>query len=159
MSLQYDSTGDTNKHIAQVRGLLFEVIQELFVRFTEHDKSKLLSPEKDMFDEFTPKLKELTYGSQEYKDTLAEMGMALSHHYSVNRHHPEFFLDGLNDMNLLDLLEMLVDWKAASLRHKDGDIIKSIEINGERFMVAPQLERILINTIRDFGWDEQNIAV
>ncbi len=49
-------------------------------------------------------------------------------------------------MNLIDLVEMLCDWKAASMRHHDGNIRRSIEINGDRFGLSPQLVRILENT-------------
>jgi hypothetical protein len=53
----------------------------------------------------------------------------------------------VNDMSLLDMLEMLVDWKAASERHNDGNIRRSIEINANRFGLSPQLVRILENTV------------
>jgi hypothetical protein len=36
-------------------------------------------------------------------------------------------------MSEIDKLEMIADWKAAVTRHKDGDILKSIEINQKRF--------------------------
>lgn len=49
-------------------------------------------------------------------------------------------------MNLFDLMEMLVDWKAASERHKEGNIFKSIEINVKRFKISEQLHRILYST-------------
>jgi hypothetical protein len=49
-------------------------------------------------------------------------------------------------MNLIDLVEMLCDWKAASERHNDGNIKKSIEINTARFGLSWQLAKILENT-------------
>jgi hypothetical protein len=42
---------------------------------------------------------------------------------------------------------MLCDWKAATLRHDDGDIRRSIEINQERFGYSDELKQILINTL------------
>lgn len=60
---------------------------------------------------------------------------------------------GPEAMSLFDILEMLLDWKAATERMKDGgDIVKSLELNRERFNLSPQLERILENTIREMGW-------
>ena len=56
-------------------------------------------------------------------------------------------------MNLVDLLEMIIDWKAASMRHDDGDVMRSIDINTKRFGMDPQLVKILQNTVRDFGLD------
>lgn len=51
-------------------------------------------------------------------------------------------------MNLVDIIEMLCDWKAATLRHADGDIYKSIEINQKRFGYSDELKSIFINTIK-----------
>lgn len=59
---------------------------------------------------------------------------------------------GVNGMSLLDVLEMLVDWKAAGERHNDGSIERSLEVNRERFKISPQLQSILENTAREFGW-------
>ena len=62
-------------------------------------------------------------------------------------HHPECHKNGINDMNLLDLIEMFCDWKAASERHNDGNIRKSIEINGKRFNMSDQLVKIFENSV------------
>ncbi len=119
-----------------------------------HDMSKTLSPEKDGYDQYTPLLSTLEYGSQEYKDALVEMKSFIDHHYSHNSHHPEYYRDGINGMNLLDLLEMVCDWKAAGERHidKPGNIVKSIEINTERFKIDEQLKQILLNTVSYLEW-------
>ena len=45
---------------------------------------------------------------------------AIDHHYANNRHHPEHWPNGINDMTLMDLIEMLADWKAATARNKNG---------------------------------------
>ena len=50
-------------------------------------------------------------------------------------------------MSLIDLLEMLCDWSAATKRHDDGDILKSIEKNKTRFGLTDQLAQILRNTV------------
>ena len=143
----YDSRDDTLKHIETVKGLLNTVKQELWRRAVIHDASKLIDPEKEIFDEYTPKLKDSTYGSQEYNDFLIGMGEALEHHYEENRHHPEHFENGIRDMNLIDIIEMFCDWKAATLRHADGDIRKSIIHNKERFGYSDELEAIFNNTV------------
>ena len=49
-------------------------------------------------------------------------------------------------MNLIDIVEMFCDWKAASERQLDGNLLKSIEKNADRFNMDPQLKQILINT-------------
>ncbi|GAB3899985.1 hypothetical protein GCM10029964_086700 [Kibdelosporangium lantanae] len=81
------------------------------------------------------------------------MGQGLRHHYAHNRHHPEHFADGVNGMTLVDLVEMLADWKAATERtFPHGDLADSLAINRERFGIAPRLMDILANTARHFGW-------
>lgn len=141
------TNAETWDHINLVMKLLASAQIELMRRQFTHDRSKLLPPEVSMFTEFTPKLATSTYGSDEYKQFLADMKPALDHHYACNRHHPEFFETGIEGMNLFDLLEMLIDWCAACKRHNDGNIHRSIEINTKRFNLSPQLVRILENTV------------
>ena len=142
----YDSTQDTLGHIENVRWNIWEFTHELERRGQEHDASKLQPPEKEAFDEVTPKLRGLTYGSDEYKANIAKLGEALKHHYAVNSHHPEHYPDGIDGMTLLDLVEMFCDWKAATERHADGNLERSIEINRERFKMSDQLVAIFQNT-------------
>ena len=137
---------ETMRHMELVRNLIDKIIIELLKRAREHDQTKLKAPEVELFTEYTDKLRHLTYGSTEYEECRAQMGPALDHHYANNRHHPEHFKDGIDDMNLIDLLEMFCDWKASSTRHNDGNIRKSIEINGNRFGMSPQLIRIFENS-------------
>ena len=148
--MNYDSTPDTLKHIKRVNELLTRFSIELLHRGIIHDNSKLLSPEKELFDIYTPKLKDCTYGSDEYKEHLKELQVALNHHYRENSHHPEHYENGVNDMDLFDVVEMFLDWKAAAERHSDGDIYKSIEINKKRFHLSDQLAEILKNTTERF---------
>lgn len=148
----YDSTADTLKHSLRVGALMGQAINELVDRSVRHDLSKTEPPELEIFNEYTPKLKHSTYGSDEYKGFLESMGEALQHHYAVNPHHPEHRPNGINGMTLVDLVEMLADWKAATERHADGDLAKSLEIQRERFGISAQLVEVLRNTAEHFGW-------
>jgi hypothetical protein len=150
--MSYDSTEDTKAHIARVRQLLAVIRENLHVRASVHDESKLAEPEKSAFDEYTPKLKGTTYGSDEYKTFLAALKPALDHHYAANSHHPEHHARGIRGMSLLDLVEMFADWKAATERHADGSLAKSIEINAHRFDYGDTLQDIFENTRKELGW-------
>lgn len=145
-----DCIRDTKEHISQVREFMLMFAQELIQRALVHDKSKLENPEVDIFTEYTPKLKDSTYGSDEYKTFLKEMQVALSHHYANNSHHPEHYENGIKGMDLADVVEMICDWKAATMRHADGDITKSIEFNKNRFNYSEDLEQIFKNTVKMF---------
>lgn len=152
IEMDYDSEADTLKHIKRVAQLLTEASSELIKRANCHDDSKLKSPEKFYFDKYTPKLAGTTYGSDEYKSFLTELQTGLKHHYENNSHHPEHYEDGVDGMNLFDLIEMFFDWKAATERHNDGNIFKSIEINQSRFKISDQLKSILINTAHKLNY-------
>jgi hypothetical protein len=149
---EYDSADDTLAHSDRVGELMRDLIDDLITRGETHDHSKLFPPEKEVFDEFTPKLKTSTYGSEEYKGFLSAMGEALQHHYEWNHHHPEHFENGIDDMTLVDLIEMLADWKAATERHDDGSLVRSLAIQQERFGISEQLAKILNNTADRYGW-------
>jgi hypothetical protein len=138
---------ETLKHVDNVKKCLNVIITDLLKRGEDHDQSKLESPEVELFTTVTHKLKDCSYDSPEYKQFLKDLKPALDHHYSRNRHHPEFFKRGVSDMNIIDLIELLCDWKASTLRHHDGNLRKSIEINRDRFQMSQQLIDILENSI------------
>ena len=143
-----NAISETWNHIRKVSIYVDKIRLMLEDRALDHDMSKLKDPEIDIFSEYGPKLENTTYGSDEYKEFLKNMKPALDHHYKNNRHHPEFHENGIDDMNLIDIIEMLADWIASGKRHKDGDPMKSIEINKDRFKISPQLVSILKNTVR-----------
>lgn len=145
-----DCIRDTKEHIKQVREFMLMFAQELINRAQIHDQSKLENPEIDIFTEYTPKLKHSTYGSEEYKTFLKEMQVALKHHYANNSHHPEHYENGIQGMDLADIVEMICDWKAATMRHNDGDIRKSIEFNKDRFNYSDDIKQIFMNAVKMF---------
>jgi len=178
--MQYDSREDTLRHIEQVRKYLDVLIMAIVNRKEGHDASKLQPPEKETFDRVTPLLRRLTYGpllrrltygSDEYKTVLAEMKVALDHHYAHNRHHPEHFKGtevrqggdvverwdaGMLGMTLVDLIEMFCDWCAATERHNDGNIGKSIDHNMKRFGYGETLASIMCNTAQEYTMGKQS---
>lgn len=144
---EYDK--DVVAHRQLVDDYIGKITVELEARADYHDFSKQEEPERSLFMEAVPKLKELTYGSDAYKENLKGLEAALYHHYVYNRHHPEHFQEtGISQMNLIDIIEMVCDWMAATKRHADGDIQKSIEINKERFGINEQLVSIIRNTVK-----------
>jgi hypothetical protein len=144
-NLDYSARFKTMRHMETVRNYLQACIHELLCRAAAHDQTKLESPEVEAFDAITHELRGMTYGSEEYKATLKKYQPAIDHHYHFNRHHPEYH-GTVEGMNLIDLLEMLCDWKAATMRHDDGNLHTSITINKERFQYGEQLAQIFRNT-------------
>ena len=141
---------ETYKHVKLVSKNINIFIKELLTRAENHDSSKFEEPELSVYAKFTSELAKTEYSSKEYKELLEKVRPAIEHHYANNFHHPENWKNGIDDMDLLDILEMLADWKAATMRMKSGNIKKSIEINAERFNINPQLKRVLENTVERY---------
>jgi len=147
-----DSRKDTIRHRLMVCDFADRFCRKLMARAQRHDESKLHEPEKSKFDVVGTQrhLDSIEYDSREYQDSLASLGDALKHHYENNDHHPQHFDNGIDGMNLLQLVEMYLDWCAASKRNKNGDIRKSIEQNKKKYCMTEQLYSIFMNTVDKF---------
>ena len=138
-------------HKVQVFRFMFKVMCKIFKRAFIHDFSKFGKHEAPYFAK-AKGLKNFEYGSLEYKKMIKEtLKPALDHHYKNNSHHPEFHEKGINDMGLLDQIEMLCDWKASTLRTKNGDIKKSLELNQNRFGYSENTKNKYINLLKDIN--------
>ena len=136
----------TTKHKVLVLFYCVKFALKLIARGIKHDNSKYGKKEAKYFIPEIHLLKTLDYGSDKYKESLARIGPGIEHHYETNRHHPEHFDGGINDMGLIDLIEMFMDWKAATKRTKNGDLTKSIEHNAQRFSIGRRLANIMKNS-------------
>ena len=111
----------TNEHIERVRRcltLLAEVTdfgKELIERARLHDTSKFGPEERIPYVWLTEYHRCRRNGEPfEYPEGIAErVKLAIRHHVTVNRHHPEFHADP-NHMSEVDLIEMVCDWTAMS---------------------------------------------
>ena len=142
------TNAETWKHINRVQQLMLGLASELIARAARHDQSKLVLPEVEGFAKHTESLRGMTYKSPEYEAAMKDMAATIEHHYANNSHHPQHFPNGVNGMDILDLVEMLCDWRAAGERHADGSMDKSLEINGPRFDIAPQLIEVFRNSAK-----------
>lgn len=152
----------TKNHINLVNKYIKFINYEILKRGKNHDKSKLRYPEVDKFSSYLKdKNRNNQYGSEEYKKFLEDMKITLNHHYQENRHHPEHFKNGILDMNLIDLIELICDWKATSTINKNDDLIKSIILGQERFKYSDEIKQLLINTAHTlykykFEWSQKD---
>lgn len=144
----------TQAHIKRVATLLGEVNSELHFRALYHDASKFdpieagpLQEMQDLIEQEGP----APYGSEEYKRRTDLLGPMLAHHYANNSHHPEHYASGIAGMTILDVVEMLCDWKAASDR--GGESVINLTYSAEKYGIEPMLLSIMKNTCRHKGWD------
>lgn len=148
--VDYDAfEAETRAHQQRVAELLMAVAKELLDRAATHDESKLEEPERETFARVTSMLEGMEYGSDEYNACMETMQVVLDHHYKNNSHHPKMHLNSVQGMGMVDLLEMLCDWYAATERHDDDrDIWDSLEHNEERFDIPRPLMQVLILTAK-----------
>lgn len=151
-----------NKHIAAVQLRMERLAIELSDRSQKHDESKLENPEHSMWlcmdkDSLKPK-----YGTPEYFQKMKKFKYVFDQHYKDprNRHHPEHWENGIYDMNLIDITEMLCDWISYKSNLSYSEASKVIEENCKRFGFDEQIRNILLNTLREyfssFGGEDDN---
>lgn len=132
-------------HKMVLKAVLYYLANQLKERADIHDNSKYDQIEKKLFEEISQiDRKDFDSYEQWFSCTKPLLEPALKHHYENNRHHPEHFEKGVNEMNLLDILEMIVDWNtSASCRGTELDI----EYCFKRFKIDKQLQQIIKNTL------------
>lgn len=104
---------DTYEHKMRVQIIMNQLSREFMKRGRTHDNSKLKSPEKEAYEEMHEKLKNAKIGTPQYDDIM-QGNVAVGLHYKNNDHHPQHFEHGIFDMNLVQIMDMLTDWVAAS---------------------------------------------
>jgi hypothetical protein len=150
------STEKTLRHIKRVQDLLGRAAAELVHRGEVHDASKLDPIEAGPLAEMDALIERdgnVPFGSQEYETRKAMLGPMLANHYAMNSHHPEHYPNGVDGMDLFDILEMFVDWKAASER--GGQSSMGIAAGVQRYQIADQLAAIFRNTADRLGWTHE----
>ena len=148
MNEPYDCTADVLEHKRKVKDWMNQFSNILDRRALIHDDSKLQPPEKECFDTWMPELKTREFGSEYYKVALDAMGEGIAHHYRVNPHHPEHYENGVADMCLHDVVEMVCDWMAAAQAH---GIPVDLDHAAKRFQLSPQLASIIRNTLEEMN--------
>lgn len=133
------------EHKKLVARHLQRVATALFQRAVEHDYSKFTPEEFAPYEHALPRFEAAEYGSEEYKAVCKSIEPAIAHHFQENSHHPEHFPDGINGMNLLDVIEMVCDWMAAAKRVPDG--VLRLDLQRERFGIDNQLFGMIARTV------------
>jgi len=152
MDISMDVLCDTLLHISEVKAGLEKICSELKLRGLIHDSTKLQEPEFSSFVSTRPRFKQVNYGTPEYQKLTDEIKPAIDHHYENNRHHTVFFKNGINDMNLIDILEMISDWKAAERRSPDKKLIDTLGYAYKKYGISEQLAEIITNTLHYLNW-------
>lgn len=152
MNYEFEVLTDTISHISEVAENLIRMAEDLKARGVAHDRSKFEAIEFDAFVQTRPKFKVANYGTPEYQECVDIIKPSIDHHYKVNRHHTGFFSDGFQSMNLLDILEMLADWRAASRRSPDLTFKDSLPRAYAKYGIPENMQRHIEETLKFLGW-------
>ena len=136
-------------HIKRVQNKLFKLIIALLMRSQEHDKSKLEEPEFSLWEKMDEEPR-YQYGSKEYKEKIERYRELFEMHYKKNPHHPEHFMNGISDMTLIDLAEMLCDWISYKDNIRVTEAIEMVEKQSKRFGYSDEIKNMLINTLNTY---------
>ena len=143
---------DTILHITEVQENLEIISSQLRQRGFAHDRTKFQELEFDAFVSTRTKFKKANYGTPEYQECVDAVKPAVGHHYENNRHHTGYWPSGIKDMSLIDILEMLADWKAANRRSPDLDFTESIKRCVKKYEISEELEKIIRTTLKELQW-------
>ncbi|MCQ9208915.1 MAG: DUF5662 family protein [Omnitrophica bacterium] len=149
-----DFLTDTILHISEVRENLEIMTGELTRRGLTHDRTKLQAFEFDAFVSTRDKFKKANYGSKEYQECVDATKPAIDHHYKHNSHHTGFHADGINGMTLIDIMEMVADWRAAARRSPDKTLFDTLDYCFKKYKIEKQLRAIIMNTLVRLKWIE-----
>ena len=136
-------------HISGVRRRVTLVCTALMNHAIIHDNSKYSEQELNAHISMADEMDGIKYGTDTYYAIKQKYESLSAEHFANNRHHPEHHPNGIDDMNLVDVIEMLCDWLTGS-ENTGTPVERSLEINEKRYHVSPQLMKLLKNTIRDF---------
>ena len=156
MRTDLDYLADVIRHRAEVAGRLEQIISDLRRRGIDHDLTKFQEEEADIFIGTRERFKKADYGSPEYHALDAEARPAVKHHYAHNRHHVGHYPNGWRGMTLMDLLEMLADWRAAARRSPTLSFKDSLPRARERGGFDDTAWLLLMNTLEYLGWVEED---
>jgi len=99
------------EHVSMVKSNIYTIESDLTRRAIIHDLSKYDLVEFEDFVELKKISRKHPYGSVEYDESLKD-NQAIAHHFANNSHHPEYYPNGIEDMSLGDIIEMVCDWRA-----------------------------------------------
>ena len=141
-----DFKSATMEHKTRVAIKMSALAREMTRRGNIHDNSKFKTPEVEIYSAHFNELNNSKYGTPEYDKALSNIKPALDHHYESNDHHTQHFEDGIFDMNLVQILEMLCDISVAA-ESKGNDVIKELPNWMARNDVPENYYKILRNTL------------
>lgn len=138
------------RHQGEVSARLRELARQLEKRADLHDLSKFKEDEFEGFVEINRIARKYPYGSPEYKASI-DGNDAVQLHFTRNRHHPEYHANGIDDMNFIDFVEMVIDWLGATATYGTGTFEEALLKQVDRFKLEEKQIHLIVLIARWFG--------
>ena len=133
---------------ALVQDKLSTVARELISRGRHHDNSTLGSPELEIYHRHFNEYRMYKFGDPRRDEVMNHMAEAIGHHFQYNDHHPEHFDNGINDMNLIQLMQFtaaIMSWS----EQEQVDIFELLPIIRDKCGMSDQVYQLIQNTITE----------
>ncbi len=150
------------EHKKKVGRALRQLAGELEKRAEHHDDSKLMFPELLWLVEMDRDNEKIPYGTKEYLERRDKYKEFFNHHYQFNSHHPEHHQNGVKDMDLVDLVELVVDWCSYSKGLSVNEALDLVDKQAKRFDFGEEMSDVFKNTLINYfswlsktDWDKQ----
>lgn len=105
------------------------------------------SSEYNLYKEAVYAMKGLEFGTPEYNKVRPLLDQGFKLHSEVNPHHPEYYDNGVNDMDLLVFAEMIIDWCAAAIARGFKFKMSSVDNHAKRFNMDDEVLDIIKKNI------------
>ncbi len=134
------------EHLRRIQNKLNKAGNELIYRGEVHDQDKTENKTVNKaYEEHFAKLKEIEFGTEQYKQYELDHFNKAHEIHAQNRHHFYSHRNNIDDINLLDMIEAIVDISESSKQYGNGDYIESMRSKG---LFDYSLEELIINTIK-----------
>ena len=133
---------------ALVQDKLSTVARELISRGRTHDNSALGSPEIEVYHRFFLEYQKYKIGDPRKDEVFTQMAEAIGHHFQYNDHHPEHFENGINDMDLIRLMQFTADIMSWS-EQEQIDIFEILPMIRDKCGMTDQVYNLICNTITE----------
>ncbi len=132
------------RHQKHLEANIEKLIGELSYRAKMHDQSKLSKDEFSGFVNIHNVARNNPIGSPEYEASM-RTATCIQRHFTKNSHHPEYH-SSVEDMGWLDIIEMVLDWKAAADTYGMVTVRDSLDYQFNRHKFTSE-QKWLINQV------------
>lgn len=138
-----------NTHKTMINQDFENVCQYLTYKAKKHDNDKVDSGYvNDVYQEHFPTLKQIEFGSKQYKE-YERMHFKEAHlMHAQNRHHYYNPLNLLDDVDLFDVLEAIIDIRQSQRQYSDYSIDLIMNTFKDKGVLELDIEKLAYNTLQ-----------